>query len=496
MKQFLFLFSFLILSAFAQAQYVSPGSGVKFNLDSLVKYSGGVVTGTYPDFEIHANVDIAKNDTLEISPAYGETVEIKLDTAIELSIYGVMLSNERFDSAFVRFSAKDAAKPWKVILFDNSDASKLYNTTITQGGGIRLIESDIHIEACHFLDNKRMGTTNTLNIFKSSPVIVSSFFIGNQGSAIGGGANIANAPKIYNSVFIANNTQNDNRPQINLGASGTDTIVIKGCRIATDSTLYPISRMAGGISVFPLGGANVRIEDCYIEDNRYGITLLGSNISSVIRYNTILNNNIQNDPILGGSGINFNGDTTNRSVVEHNTIAGNLWGITIQGNAKPNMGDSVNVAGENSFENNGHDGVVYALYNNTPNTIYAQNNWWGSNDADTVEMVIFHHPDDSILGWVNYNPYIIRSIPIGVEVTKAGVVNVFPNPATDKINLNWAAITSQEVKLNLFDVTGRLVRSENLLRDESLAIADLRSGMYILEISNGQESRKVRVMKN
>jgi len=59
-------------------------------------------------------------------------------------------------------------------------------------------------------------------------------------------------------------------------------------------------------------------------------------------------------------------------MISRNTITGNLWGITNTGNALPKIGQvypfNINI-GENFIYNNGNDGEINDLYNNTPNDI-------------------------------------------------------------------------------------------------------------------------------
>ena len=78
----------------------------------------------------------------------------------------------------------------------------------------------------------------------------------------------------------------------------------------------------------------------------------------------------------GGSGINiYDPYMIQTTRIEDNWIEGNLWGITVVGGAEVNIGktDDPNAddynPGNNTFYNNGFDGVVYDLYNNSPNII-------------------------------------------------------------------------------------------------------------------------------
>jgi hypothetical protein len=68
-KLFLLL---LIISSQIFAQYITPNTGVNWNLDDLVTNSGGVVTGTSPNYSITNKITISANDRVYINP--GTTV--------------------------------------------------------------------------------------------------------------------------------------------------------------------------------------------------------------------------------------------------------------------------------------------------------------------------------------------------------------------------------------------------------------------------------------
>jgi hypothetical protein len=186
-----------------------------------------------------------------------------------------------------------------------------------------------------------------------------------------------------------------------------------------------------------------------IKNNRYGITFNGgSNINSLISYNQIDSNNTQNNPSLGGSGIAFSGGSASshqNSIVTGNVIRWNLWGITIQNGAKPNLGDLGNTDtsdnGKNWFSGNTNSGTPgINLYNNSPDAIMAQGNYWGSNDPSAIEASIFHQPDNASLGLVDYSTYVL---PVELLSFTASVTG-------NAVQLNWK--TSTEINSNYFEI--------------------------------------------
>lgn len=198
--------------------------------------------------------------------------------------------------------------------------------------------------------------------------------------------------------------------------------------------------------------------------------------------------------MLGGSGINFWGDQTNISMVSGNEISGNLWGVTVQNQARPNMGqvdpDTLN-PGKNLFFDNGNNGVIYALYNNTPNPLFAENNYWGTIDPDTVEAYIFHQPDNPALGLVDYLPIkdYFTTLPEQNEL-KSPCLNVFPNPTESVVFFEIPGGTDALInpELLLMDLFGRVVYSKKLtFPSQGVDISFIQAGVYFVHISAGHK---------
>ena len=94
-------------------------------------------------------------------------------------------------------------------------------------------------------------------------------------------------------------------------------------------------------------------------------------------------------------------------------MEGGLWGITVPtGAPNINMGkvedptaDDYN-PGNNTFVNNGNNGVLYDLFNNGTATIWAQGNTWNvaEQTEELIEEVIYHQVDDPSKGLVIFMP--------------------------------------------------------------------------------------------
>ncbi|MDP3446395.1 MAG: hypothetical protein Q8T08_26350, partial [Ignavibacteria bacterium] len=395
---FLFTIAFVIAIQSVSAQYITPGTNLSLSLDQLVSSSGGVVTFDNGTYYINNTLTISATDTLRINSA--ATIRVAATKRIEVS--GTIISNPTSGTVFITaIDTSTVANNFKGFRFDNSQGNIFKNTTITHGGGQQLIASSAIFEYCTFRRNGSSNVSAVITYSGCSPIIKYCSFIENARSAVGSGANVSGSPHILYNYLYRNTTDNSNRPQINIGPGSNDTIYIVG------NYIEGFYDNAGGIGLSNLlstGSTKAVVKDNTIIGNRYGYAQIGNSISALITDNIILDNDIQNNPNLGGSGLNFQASGSgNTAIVRRNIISGSLWGITIQSVAQPDFGTTDN-PGNNVIYENGNGGVTYALYNNTVLPINAVGNYWGTNDPIEAENYIFHQPDQASLGLVTYLP--------------------------------------------------------------------------------------------
>lgn len=501
-KKSLFAILFMI-AGLIQAQFITPGTGVNWTMDDLVANSGGVVVLTPENtYQISEDLTIAATDTLSVF----QSAVINVNQAVLITIGGVLFT-DLDDNDLLTVKSANEGEFFKGLKFDNSPGSILNKVDFYFAGGIKLVSSQVVFSNCRFEGFNLGNCSGTIDLFQSHPQIYACTFQNNAGPAVLSSANGASSPQIIYCIINGNVTSNSNMPQINLGTSGADSIRISGCWITGNTGLTQV----GGIAITTLAGGSLKavIEENIIIGNRYGITQYGNNIGSVIKNNEILNNNTQGDPMLGGSGINFYGNSTNQSLVSGNLIKGNLWGITIQNAAMPNLGQlegSIINPGMNSFYDNGNSGEIYDLYNNTPNPIMAEYNDWGTMNPDSVEMHVFHQPDNPALGFVDYLPLYDDIVPGIAEIhPKKPLVfiqNICPNPASNEvlITLNPEIIVSGNLLVEILSVDGKIFLSENLLPSTNtihLPVNILPEGFYFVRIKyDGMvEAKKILIRR-
>jgi len=75
-------------------------------------------------------------------------------------------------------------------------------------------------------------------------------------------------------------------------------------------------------------------------------------------------------------------------------------------------------------------------------------------------------------------------------------VFLYPNPASDVLHLNITQLTPAELKCEVYDQTGRVVKAiDNLAFQNTISLADLANGLYLVKIYNSDmhTTRKIAV---
>ena len=394
---------FLLISLIAglvsaiNAQWVSPGNGTTYTFADLVDITEGVVTVGENGYVVNADLTISTGDVLEID---NQTSRVDLGEVL-VTINGSMVCTNT--STRTKFYGLNETNHFSMH-FENATGCLIKKMYFSDGAGIRVIESDVTFDDVKFVYFTRGYSNSVINVFNCSPTIQNCYFMLNEGSAIGSPANGQASPQILNCDFDTN-VNGINAPQINLGPGAEDTIRIVGNDIYTIMAQWYV----GGISIADLmmvGQTKVLLKDNIIREGRYGYNQQGYNISSVIEGNQFINNNHEDNPMNGGSGISIYGMTTdNKAILRHNVITGNLWGITAIYQHDIDMGTEDDW-GYNEIHDNYNTGVVYDLYNNSACDLSAIGNQWASLDYDVIESHIYHQHDDPGLGLVTFYPFV------------------------------------------------------------------------------------------
>jgi hypothetical protein len=167
-------------------------------------------------------------------------------------------------------------------------------------------------------------------------------------------------------------------------------------------------------------------------------------------------------------------------------------------------------------------GTCLNMDNKNPDCIMGKNwkgpnRWFGNPDTrDSVSDINNHPADHYGLDYLlAYNLYRLYTNPIGFKNTHINTstkiyqnnktlydIHIFPNPVTDILNISYYIPTSKEIKIDLYDATGRMIKAmlQNNKKNigsyqEQIDIHDLPSGLYLLNFIMGNENYTIKFLK-
>ena len=497
MKKF-FLFCFYLCSFSIYAQILTPGTGVRLTFHDIALYSTDAVTNPQTgNYTIHQNLTISSGDTLILD---NPTLSIHVADSVSIIIQGCIICEERDNQLVISGENNNNPASLFELRFENAVSSMLSNLLFEYAQNIVINESSVCFHNCEF----RYFREPVIKYMNCNPIIEQCYFHDNQSAAINSAANVTGAPIIRNNQFYHNVLGNANQPQLNLGpGTATDTLIIE------NNHIEGCVSMSGGIAIANLmniSETKAIVRHNLVENNRYGYTQQGTNISSLIEDNIFINNNLEENPMNGGSGISIYGyDTTCTAKIRHNLITGNLWGITAIYYHHIDMG-TISDFGYNCLYDNGNNGEMYALYNNANSPITAVGNYWGDDSEAFAESVIYHQTDQTNLGMVGYLPIAASTteqLPcyasdstqnINNELINKSEITIFPNPCADLCLIK----SSQPImKIQLFNLLGQCIITQEggFQTNLSLSVKSFPSGMYLLEVQTiqGTITKKLQI---
>jgi hypothetical protein len=504
-----------LIAATSFAGYTTPNTGINWNLDSLVGYSSGTLTGTFPNYTLNDTLTVAANDRLILRP--GSIVSITQGAGKGFTVLGSFRAVGTITDSIIFKGSVDSAGWYRGFRIEDSVVDTAcvisYCRIMNATEAVHCLNSNPTISNCLFTKNGANG----VRLFAASPTVRNCVFTFNRQSAITVNSN--SSPLIENNIFSYNNYQNTGaRNAIAVGGQGTNNPIIRGNEMFNRDYFR-----CGAIGLSTLTASDVCnpiIENNYMHDNSFGVATTafspGGTIQPIIRYNRIENNRINPDPLVSGSGITMQaGGASNAPIITGNLIKGNYWGITCVSSAgltnspKPNIGNLSNADtsddGKNIFDNNNNGGTIYQLYNNGTQDLFAQNNYWGSNDSLTVEQWIVHRPDSAVFGRVTYSPIrTLTAVNVGQLVPLTFTLDQnYPNPFNPTTLIRYQISEAGHVSLRIFDVLGREVRvlvNEELEaggHETMVNAAGLSSGVYYyqLETRNFIATKKLVLLR-
>ena len=75
--------------------------------------------------------------------------------------------------------------------------------------------------------------------------------------------------------------------------------------------------------------------------------------------------------------------------------------------------------------------------------------------------------------------------PTGIHETKTNDLKVFPNPATDKLNIEFSSDSGQAFDIALYDINGKLLfKKEGLNATGQIDLSNIKESSLILKVYN------------
>jgi hypothetical protein len=74
------------------------------------------------------------------------------------------------------------------------------------------------------------------------------------------------------------------------------------------------------------------------------------------------------------------------------------------------------------------------------------------------------------------------------------IINVFPNPFNEFVNINTSNLDIKDFKLELFDILGKRVDFKQ--NGNTLQIENAQKGNYFLKVTNNFETQTIKLIKN
>lgn len=456
------LVALMTMSVFAE-DYTTAGDGTTWTLTKLSETAGSGVTKDESKFTMANTVVISKNDRFELEPS----ITVLMGTNVNLEIEGTAKLDVPAGQRVLFTRSEEGVNPGSLYLKRDDEVSKVANIDFEYAGLKNFGEKGLEVDSCTFRNHVYTpgNGSSAINMAGSGAefVVRNCIFEKCERSAVGGASNAPVPVLLENCQFLDNGTNNRNYPQVNLTAA--TQVTIRQCVVIGNREKMRV----GGIVVSNLTGsaknAHLLIENCYVQDCSYGISVY-SDQTAIVRNNVLLNNNCIANANQGGSGLNVTDVSgTQNTQFMGNVVIGSLWGATVIGGKNINFG-RVDVAesdpdynpGQNVFLNNGNGEpyVLYDLYNNSANTVYAQNNFWlskASFNPDDIEECIFDKKDQETLGEVIYQTK--TDTPTSVS---APAVQRVLNTLQAVYNLQGMRTDTMQKGLNIVQKEGKTIK--------------------------------------
>jgi outer membrane protein assembly factor BamB len=124
------------------------------------------------------------------------------------------------------------------------------------------------------------------------------------------------------------------------------------------------------------------------------------------------------------------------------------------------------------------------------------------NNIDSISITTIN---ESLIGFPNYTIPLFQDLCLGCDTLNISSLKennefkIFPNPLKDFLQIQFTAEPKNQLQVQIYDLSGRLLQNESLQRGQLLyqiAVGGLNEGAYLLQINDGEKQARKVFVKN
>jgi len=192
------------------ADYITPGLGSNYTMDSLVTVSGGAVTGGSGQYQVNESVVVSLGDELNIAP--GQTLTFMDSTGnIGLEIHGSLLAVGTDIQPILLTGNFSTPGSWRGLDFNNGNAGSEFHLVEVEIAyadiALDILGVDLLVENCrihHSLDK-------AIDITDADGLFTGCHLHHNEQRTVS--INLTSSPTFEDCIFNDNNLENRSAPK-------------------------------------------------------------------------------------------------------------------------------------------------------------------------------------------------------------------------------------------------------------------------------------------